>query len=306
VTPGWWDGVVGPGLAIDTDRFFVVCVNVLGGCQGSTGPASVHPDDGRAYGSRFPLVTIRDMVRVEAALADHLGVGRWLSVIGGSMGGMQALEWGVTFPHRVASLVLIATCDQASAQQIALNAVGRKAIMLDPGFHGGDYYDAEPGRGPHGGLVVARELAQITFRSDQVFNERFGRQIADQGPLSLRQRFEIERYLDYHGDKLVRRFDANSYLLIGKAMDLHDIGRGRGGLDAAYRRITVPVRTVGIWSDVLYPAYQQRAITERLSALGVTSDYVEIDSPQGHDGFLIETEQVNAAIGPFLDRVQKG
>jgi homoserine O-acetyltransferase len=305
--PGWWQGVVGPGLAIDTERYFVVCANVLGGCQGSTGPSSPHPADGRPYGSRFPLVTVRDMVRVQASLADHLGVEAWLSVIGGSMGGMQAIEWGVTYPHRVRSLVLVATCAQSSAQQIALGAVGRRAIRLDARWRDGDYYDAEPGDGPHEGLIAARELAQITFRSDEVFTARFGREVADaHEPMSMGQRFEVERYLDYHGEKLVRRFDANSYLIIGKAMELHDIGRGRGGLGAALARIRVPVRTVGITSDVLYPAYQQRAITEALVSLGRDSDHVVIDSPDGHDAFLLDNEQVGAAIGPFLDSTVKG
>jgi len=303
---GWWEGVVGPGLSIDIDRHFVVCVNVLGGCQGSTGPASPHPDDGRPYGSRFPVITVRDMVRTEASFANHLGIERWLSVIGGSMGGMQALEWGITYPHRVASLVLVATCAQASAQQIALGAVGRRAIRLDPNWRGGDYYDAEPGGGPHEGLIVARQLAQIMFRTDDVFTSRFGREFADrQEGFGLWQRFEVERYLDHHGDKLVRRFDANSYLLISKAMDLHDVKRGRGDLKAALSRLTMPVRTIGIWSDVLYPSYQQREITETLVSLGLRSDYVEIDSAQGHDAFLIDTDQVNAAIGPFLDQVAK-
>ena len=224
--------MVGPGLPIDTDRYFVVCANVLGGCQGSTGPASLDPVAGRPYGSAFPVVTIRDMVRAQARLADHLGIERWLSVIGGSMGGMQVLEWAITYPDRVRSIVPIATCAQATAQQIAWGAIGRRAIRLDPRWRGGDYYDAAPGDGPHEGLAVARMVAQVTFRSDNVFTDRFGRELAEgeHDQLDLWQRFEVERYLDHHGDKLVRRFDANSYLVIGKAMDLHDVGTGRGGL----------------------------------------------------------------------------
>ncbi|HEX9258466.1 MAG TPA: homoserine O-acetyltransferase, partial [Acidimicrobiales bacterium] len=259
---GWWDGMIGPGKPIDTDRWFVVCANVIGGCQGTTGPASPHPDDGRPYGSRFPVVTVRDMVRTQARLADHLGIHRWHSVIGGSMGGMQVLEWGITYPNRVRSLMPIATCTQATAQQIALGAVGRRAIRMDPHWNGGDYYDNPPGEGPHAGLAVARMVAQITFRSDDVFTDRFGREMADRDHdgFELWQRFEVERYLDYHGEKLVRRFDANSYLLLGKAMDLHDVGRGRGGLERAMARIKVPTMTMGIWSDVLYPSYQQKQI----------------------------------------------
>jgi homoserine O-acetyltransferase/O-succinyltransferase len=303
-TGGWWDGVVGPGRAIDTDRYFVVCVNTIGGCQGSTGPATPHPDDGRPYGSRFPVVTVRDMVRTQAKLADHLGILRWLTVVGGSMGGMQALEWGVTFPQRVRSLLPIATCLQASAQQIALGGIGRRAIRMDPHFHGGDYYDKE--RGPVAGLAVARQIAQVTFRSDEVFTQRFGRGVADMdGAFGLWERFEVERYLDYHGEKLVRRFDANSYLLLGKAMDLHDLARGRGGMVPALKRIRVPVLTMGIWSDVLYPDYQQREIRDALVALGADCEYVEVDSPDGHDAFLIATDQVGPSIADFLDRIPK-
>jgi homoserine O-acetyltransferase/O-succinyltransferase len=308
-TPGWWEGAVGPGLAIDTDRFFVVCMNVLGGCQGSTGPASIDPATGTPYGSRFPVVTIRDMVRAQRSLTDHLGIGRWHSVVGGSMGGMQALEWAITYPDRVASLVVIASCLQSSAQQIAWGAIGRRSIRLDPKWRGGDYYDAEPGDGPHEGLSIARMVAQVTFRSDDVFTDRFGREPArDNAALgteqrfALWQRFEVERYLDYHGDKLVRRFDANSYLLVGKAMDLHDVARGRSGLDAALARIRVPTLAMGIWSDVLYPSYQQREIAARLDAQGTPARYVEIDSPHGHDAFLIDLDQVGAALGPFLDK----
>jgi homoserine O-acetyltransferase/O-succinyltransferase len=303
-TSGWWDGVVGPGCAVDTDRYFVVCANVLGGCQGTTGPASIDPDTGRPYGSRFPVVTPRDMVRTQARLADHLGIHRWRSVIGGSMGGMQVLEWGIAFPDRVASLVPIATCLQATAQQIALSAIGRRAVRMDPHFHGGDYYGEEVG--PVAGLAVARQIAQVMFRSDEVFTQRFGRELVDPNDrFELWQRFEVERYLDYHGDKLARRFDANSYLLLGKAMDLHDVARGRGGVVPAMRRIRVPVLTMGIWSDVLYPSYQQQEIRDVLVAVGSDCEYVEIDSPDGHDAFLIDVEQVGRALGRFLDRIGK-
>jgi homoserine O-acetyltransferase/O-succinyltransferase len=301
-TPGWWEGVIGPGLAIDTDRWFVVCANVLGGCQGSTGPASPHPHDGQPYGSRFPVVTIRDMVRVQARLADHLGIRTWHSVVGGSMGGMQVLEWGLTFPDRVRSLVPIATCLQASAQQIAWGGIGRRAIRLDPRWKGGDYYEAAPGEGPWQGLSLARMVAQVTFRSDNVFTERFGRDLgdADHDGFDLWQRFEVERYLDYHGEKLARRFDANSYLVIGKAMDLHDVARGRGSLSAAMARLRVPVLTLGIDSDLLYPLYQQRHIHELVAQAGAQSEFVVIESPHGHDAFLIELDQVGPPLEKFL------
>lgn len=306
-TPGWWEAVVGPGRAIDTERWFVVCSNVLGGCQGTTGPASPHPEDGRAYGSRFPVVTIRDMVRVQARLADHLGVHRWHSVIGGSMGGMQVLEWAVSFPDRVKSIVPIASCLQASAQQIAWESIGRRAILHDPFFNGGDYYEAPAGQGPHRGLSTARMVAQVTFRSDNAFTEKFGRDLVggsdSHGLVANDQQFEVERYLEYHGDKLIRRFDANSYLLIGRAMDLHDISRGRGGLAAATKRISVPTLSIGIVSDMLYPAYQQMQIRDVLTANGVRAEYVEIDSPHGHDAFLIDFDQVSPPITRFLDSI---
>ena len=306
-TPGWWEGLIGPGLAIDTNEFFVVCANVLGGCQGSTGPASPHPGDGAPYGSRFPVITIRDMVRAQARLADHLGVRTWHSVIGGSMGGMQVLEWAVMFPDRVRSIIPIATCLQASAQQIAWGAIGRRAIRLDPRWRGGDYYEAPPGEGPWEGLSIARMVAQVTFRSDNVFTEKFGRELADgnadKSGIEMWDRFEVERYLDHHGDKLVRRFDTNSYLVIGKAMVLHDIGRGRGGVVAAVRRISVPVLSIGIWSDILYPSYQQREIVRLITDNGGRADYVEIDSPHGHDSFLIELDQVGRAVRSHLRNV---
>lgn len=315
-TPGWWDGLIGPGRAIDTDRYFVVCANVLGGCQGSTGPASPQPsqsqslgdgESGRPYGSLFPVVSIRDMVRTQVVVANELGVRKWLSVIGGSMGGMQALEWGVMFPERVASLVPIATAAAASAQQIAWWSIGRRIIRLDPKWNAGDYYDAAPGDGPTAGMAVARMVAQVTFRTDDVFTDRFGREVVE--PLdgfSLWQRFEVERYLEYQGDKLVRRFDANSYLAMSKAMDLHDLGRGRSGVAQALSRIGVPTLTIGIKSDSLYPPYQQLDIHEILSAQGTDSNYFEIDSPHGHDSFLIDLDQVGASLSEFLDKVEKG
>ncbi len=309
VTPGWWDDMVGPGKPIDTDKYYVVCANVLGGCQGSTGPASPHPDDGQPYGSRFPVVTIRDMVRAQARLMEHLGIVRWLSVIGGSMGGMQALEWAVMYPRRIGSLVAIATCMQATAQQIAWGAIGRRAIRLDPYWRGGDYYDAPDGEGPAEGLSIARMVAQVTFRSDNVFTDRFGRELADRAAVGdtfgMWQQFEVERYLEHHGTKIAMRFDANSYLSIGKAMDLHDVARHRGSLEHAMSRVRVPTLAVGIWSDMLYPSYQQQQITEMLLQTGVEAQYVEIDSPHGHDAFLINSDQLAEPIEQLLADVSK-
>jgi homoserine O-acetyltransferase/O-succinyltransferase len=322
--PGWWNGFVGPGLALDTDHLFVVCVNVLGGCQGSTGPASPHPDDGRPWGSRFPVVSIRDMVRTQAAVADHLGVGRWLAVVGGSMGGMQVLEWGVMYPERVRALMPIATSAAASAQQIGWWSSGRRAIRMDSRWRGGDYYDAEPGDGPHEGLATARMMSMMTFRSDDVFSTRFGREVVEPiDGFSLWQRFQVERYLEYQGDKLVRRFDANSYLLLTKAMDLHDLARGRGGYRPAFERlrgmsavtahssgtaarVVTRLLSVGISSDILYPPHQAREITQLARDAGVEAGYAEIDSPHGHDGFLIELEALGEIVAKFLASIEDG
>ena len=302
--PGWWEDLVGPGLGIDTDRWFVVCVNVLGGCQGTTGPASIDPATGRPYGSSFPVVTIRDIVRVQAMVADSLGIARWHAVVGGSMGGMQALEWSIIYPDRVGSAVIMATSAAASAQQIAWSMVGRRAILLDPNFRSGDYYDRPPGEGPHQGLALARQIAQIHYRSDVAFSERFGRVMLDRpegNRFTLEQRFDVEGYLDYHGRKLVRRFDANSYLRLNKAMDLHDVGRGRGGVAAALRRIACPCMVMSISSDILYPPHQQVELCREMRAGGTRVGFYEIDSVDGHDGFLIESTQIAPILAAFLD-----
>jgi homoserine O-acetyltransferase len=299
-TPGWWDALIGPGRCLDTDRYFVVCANVLGGCQGSTGPASVDPRTDRPYGAAFPVVSIRDSVRTQASLADELGIRRWRSVVGGSMGGMQALEWAVMYPDRVGSLVLASTTAQASAQQIAWSHIGRAAIAADPAFRGGDYYDAPDGEGPHRGLAVARMTAQVTYRSDEVFNDRFDRSLLGPLEFSLDPLFDVEGYLDYHGEKLARRFDANSYLRLNRAMDLHDIGRGRGGVRQALARVAAPTLVASVRSDGLYPPDQQRRIHDTLTELGAASTWVDIDSPHGHDGFLIETAQMAPRVTNFL------
>ncbi|QGG95066.1 homoserine O-acetyltransferase MetX [Actinomarinicola tropica] len=303
-TAGWWDDLVGPGRAIDTDRWFVVCANVLGGCQGTTGPASIDPDTGRPHGARFPVVTIRDVVRTQAALADHLGVDVWASVIGGSMGGMQALEWTVMFPDRMRSVGALATTAAAGAQQIAWSHVGRMAIAGDPNWRDGDYYDAPDGEGPHQGLALARSIAQIHYRTEPVFEERFGRRTVEPvDRLSLWDRFQVESYLDYQGEKLVRRFDANSYLVLNKAMDLHDLGRGRGGVERALDRVRVPVLTMSIDSDSLYPPYQQEQLRDGFAERGRLFDHVSIASPHGHDGFLLEPAQVGPPLARLLDEV---
>ena len=304
-TPGWWNRVIGPGCGIDTDRYFVVCVNSLGGCQGSTGPSSLDPETGTPYGSRFPTVTTRDIVRCQAAVADHLGIDTWLAVVGGSMGGMQVLEWGVMFPERLRAIAPIATTLAASAQQVAWSAVGRTALALDPRFRGGDYYDAEPGDGPFAGLAIARSVAQITYRSAEVFDDRFARELVD--PRSVFghwDRFQVESYLDYHGEKLVRRFDANSYLALNRTMDLHDLSRDRGSMESAIGRLAhLPAMTLSISSDVLYPTAQQAAIRDAIRAAGGRCDHHVIQSPDGHDGFLLAARQVGSMLVGFLREV---
>ena len=305
-TEGWWNELIGSGKAIDTDRYFVVCTNVLGGCQGTTGPASIDPETGRPYGSTFPVVTIRDIVRTQAAVADELGIDQWFSVIGGSMGGMQALEWAVMYPDRVRSVAPLATCAAASAFQIGQSSVQRSSIVLDPKWNGGDYYDAEPGEGPHLGLALAREQATLTYKSEELIDAAQGRRekdVMDRG-FSLWQRFAVEGYLDYQGEKLVRRFDANSYLVINKAMDLHDVGRGRGGIERALARISAPMLTLSITSDGLYPTRQQSFLHETILASGGTSHHEIVHSNAGHDGFLTEHQQVGAALRPFLATIE--
>ena len=306
--PGWWNEMIGPGRPIDTDRYFVVCVNVLGGCGGTTGPMSLHPEDGRPYGSRFPVVTQRDIVRSQAMLADQLGIGRWLSVVGASMGGMQALEWAVMFPDRVASVGLIATSAAASAMQIGWSETGRLAITNDVNWNGGDYYEAAPGEGPHDGLALARRIAQIHYRADVSLENRFGRNEADRfDQIGLWNRFQIESYLDHHGQKLVRRFDANSYLVLNKAMDLHDVGRGRGGKRLALGRVRCPTLIVSIDTDILYTPRQQNELRDLIADDGTTVTYHEIVSDHGHDGFLIEFDQLGPMVDEFvLDQYKSG
>jgi homoserine O-acetyltransferase len=290
--PGWWDGMIGPGAPIDTDRFFVVCPNVLGGCQGTTGPAS-DAGDGRPYGSRFPRITIRDQVVVEAALADRLGIGRWKAVIGGSMGGMRALEWAVGFPERVERAVVVAVGARATAEQIALCSVQVRAIKADPEWRGGDYYDAPPGGGPHAGMSIARSIGQVSYRTELELDARFGRDHqGDERPLEG-GRYAVESYLAYQGDKLSHRFDANSYIVLSDAMNHHDVGRGRGSVADALTRVTAEVAIAGISSDRLYPLRLQYELAELIAtATGVTV----IESVTGHDGFLVESDAVGKVI----------
>jgi homoserine O-acetyltransferase len=284
-TGGWWDGLIGPGRALDTDRFFVVCANVLGGCQGTTGPSSPGPDGGR-WGARFPEVTVGDQVRVEAALADALGIGRWACVVGGSMGGMRALEWAVAMPDRVAALFFLASGAVATADQIGTQTTQQTAIRADPRWAGGDYALADP---PVAGLGIARRIAHLTYRSAYELGERFGTEMQDDG------RFAVTSYLDHHADKLARRFDAGSYVLLTETMNSWDVGRGRGGLDAALARVTARALVAGVGSDRLYPLELQQRVAD---ALGVPLQVIA--SPYGHDGFLIEVDAVGTLLRGLL------
>jgi homoserine O-acetyltransferase len=295
LTAGWWNGVIGPGAPIDTTRFFVVCPNVLGGCQGTTGPASPGPDGAR-YGSRFPLITIRDQVTAEVALADHLGISHWAAVVGGSMGGMRVLEWCVGHPDRVSRAFVLAVGAAASADQIALCSLQIRTIRCDPAFAGGDYYSAS--HGPFEGLAIARGIGQVSYRTADELQSRFGRKAQDaEDPLSG-GRFAIQSYLEHHGEKLTRRFDPNSYIALSQAMNSHDVGRGRGGLAPALSRISAAVTVAGIASDRLYPLQLQEELATLLPG---DRPVAVIESVSGHDGFLLETNQVGAILRSVLN-----
>jgi homoserine O-acetyltransferase len=299
-TSGWWGGVVGPGLAIDTDTWFVVAPNMLGGCQGSTGPASLAPD-GVEWGSRFPYLTIRDQVDAQKTLADQLGIGTWAAVIGGSMGGMHALEWAIGFPQRVARVAVIASPPFSTADQIALNSVQIEAIRDDPAFRGGSYYDADDGEGPHAGLALARRMALLNYRSANELNERFQRSWQSGiSPLGAGGRFAVESYLDFHGNKFTRRFDANSYITVVGAMTSHDVGRGRGGVDAALARVSALSVVIGIDSDRLFTVDGQRVIAAGMPNSIHGAHPIVIHSPFGHDAFLIEDDLIGPPIRELL------
>ncbi len=300
--PGWWDNVIGPGKAFDTERYCVICSNVLGGCQGSTGPSSVNPRTGRPYALSFPIITVNDMVRAQVRLVDHLGIGRLLAVAGGSMGGMQALQWAVSEPDRVVSAIPIATTAKHSPQQIAFNQVGRAAIMADPHFNNGDYYG---GAVPKDGLALARMVGHITYLSDVSMHEKFGRRLRGKKTLGYNfdVDFEVESYLHYKGDAFVGRFDANTYLYITKAIDYFDLSLPSGSLVKAFEKATSKFLVVSYKSDWLYPPYQSKEIVKALMVNGADVTYCEIDSPYGHDAFLLDEGEISKIIRGFLENV---
>ena len=301
-TDGWWSQIIGPGLAIDTDRWYVVAPNILGGCQGSTGPASLDRQ-GREYGSRFPYLTIRDQVASQKAFSEVIGINHWHAIIGGSMGGMHVLEWALEYPDAMSNIAVIAAPPASTADQIALNSVQIEAIKIDPQFNKGSYYDAKAGFGPHRGLALARRMALLNYRSPSELNDRFERTWqSDISPLGASGRWAVESYLDFHGNKFTRRFDANSYITLVEAMNSHDIGRDRGGVEKALQSIRVRALVAGINSDRLFPITGQKIIAEHIGSELVGGELQVIESEFGHDGFLIEFETV----GPMLRSLLEG
>jgi homoserine O-acetyltransferase/O-succinyltransferase len=300
-TPGWFEGMIGPGRSLDSNRFFIICPNLLGGCSGSTGPRSIDPRTGRRYNLTFPALTVRDLVRAQARLLDKLGIRRLHAVVGGSLGGMQALEWAIMYPQRVDRIVPIASSAYFSPQGIAYNEVQRRAILMDPKFQGGEYDDED---GPAQGLAVARMLGMITYQSDELMTARFGRSTDARYHAwpEFQERFDVEGYLHYQGDKLVRRFDANSYLYLTRAMDSHDIGWKRGGYDQAIRLIETPTLGIGISSDILFPASYTIDFIERLHRDRKEAEYREIVSPHGHDAFLKDFDVLDSLVKDFIHR----
>jgi homoserine O-acetyltransferase/O-succinyltransferase len=300
---GWWEGLVGPGCAIDTNTYFVVCSNVLGGCYGSTGPSSLNPDTGSPYGMEFPVITIGDMVKAQVELIKKLGVSRMHAVIGGSMGGMQVLEWGKQDEIQVEKLVAMAAPARVTPQAIAFNEVQRQAIMLDPLWRGGDYYGREI---PANGLSVARMVGTITYRSELSLEQKFGRKSASRTGMvenpyfRFSDRFDVQSYLNYQGEALVRRFDPNSYLYLTKAMDLFDLSRGQRSLKGGISKLQGRLSCIGVDTDILFPVFQQEELVGLRRAAGFETDYFELKSPHGHDAFLMDIDQVAPVIRKWL------
>lgn len=300
---GWWEHMIGPGKTLDTERYFVICANVLGGCMGTVGPQEINAKTGKIYGLEFPVITIKDMVEAQAMLLDHLEIDQLFSVIGGSMGGMQALEWTVRFPEMVRSAILLASTATISAQGIAFHAIGRNAITTDPAWHGGDYYGRDQ---PRRGLATARMVGHLTYLSDESLGRRFGRRLQerDQFEYDFSHEFEVESYLDYKGTRFAEEFDANAYLYITKAMDYYDMNGREGSLAAAFAPCQAKFLLASFTSDWLYPSTQSKSIVSALMQADKDVSYVEIDSPHGHDSFLIETERQTRIIRSFLASVE--
>ncbi|MDD3014495.1 MAG: homoserine O-acetyltransferase [Candidatus Gastranaerophilales bacterium] len=303
--PGWWDSMVGPNKAFDTNKYFIVCSNILGGCKGTTGPSSVNPETGKPYALGFPVITIEDMVKVQKLLIDHLGVNSLLSVAGGSMGGMQAMEWVIHYPEFVKSAIVIASTSKLSAQGIAFNAVGRTAIISDLNWNNGNYYESEP---PANGLSIARMIGHITYLSEESMHKKFGRKLQDKTSpdYNFNVDFQVESYLQHQGQSFVDRFDANSYLYITKAMDYFDLPSKYGSLALAFRQIKSKFLVVSFSSDWLFPPDQSKDVVKALMNVDKDVAYCAIESNCGHDAFLIEKDHQTRIINSFLKDIFKG
>lgn len=296
---GWWDGMIGPEKAFDTQKYWVICSNVIGGCRGSTGPGSTNPETGKPYGIGFPIITIGDMVNVQKNLVDHLGISRLFCVVGGSMGGFQALEWSLRYPDHVGSVICIASAAKLSTQGIAFNATGRHAITSDPDWKGGHYYGTP---GPVRGLAIARMVAHITYLSELSLDSKFGRRLqsADRLSYDMSTEFAVESYLNHQGTRFTERFDANSYLYITKAMDYFDISRSYGLLKDAFSTVKARYLFISYSSDWHFPTGQSKEMVRALISAGKDVSFVDVDSPYGHDAFLIEEERLTQIVGAFL------
>ena len=301
--PGWWDVMIGPGKGLDTEKYFIICSNVIGGCKGSTGPSSMNPKTNKPYGLDFPIITIKDMIDAQCHLIDHLGIERLLTVIGGSMGGMQVLQWMASYPNRIRSAIPIATTMKHAPQQIAFNEVGRQAVMADPNWKNGNYYGGLP---PAGGLAVARMIGHITYMSDMSMTKKFGRRFTDnRQPFKFSADFEVEEYLRYRGNNFVKRFDANSYLYITKAIDYFDLLNGKD-ISEVFKGLRAKLLVMAFKSDWLYPVYQSQEIAKACKLAEVDATYCEINSTYGHDAFLLEVQEETHLIKHFLKRVFNG
>lgn len=300
--PGWWDTMIGPGKGFDTNKYFVICINTIGGCMGSEGPSSINPETGKPYGLNFPMFTIKDIVKSQKMLLSYLGIEKIFCVTGGSMGGMQSLEWIVSYPEMVKSALLLATTSRLSAENIAFHAAGRQAIKSDANWNNGDYYEKEP---PNAGLAVARMLAHITYLSSEILKEKFDRKLQDKKNYSFdfSVDFQIESYLQHQGLSFVRRFDANSYLYITRAMDYFDITNGSGKLTESLKKVKSKTFVISFSSDWLFPTHMSKSIVNALKSNNADVSFCEVASNRGHDAFLLETEKLTILIKGFLDNV---
>lgn len=299
--PGWWDGMIGPGKAFDTDKYYVISSNILGSCYGTTGPSSIDPFTQKHYGRKFPVITVKDMVKAQKRLVDHLGVGKLLCVAGGSLGGMQVLEWAVAYPDMVKSIIPIATSGRVTPMAIAFNTIARFSITRDPNYNGGDYYGKKQ---PKDGLAIGRMAGHITYLSDMAFHKKFGRRYATfEGIYDFDGFFEVENYLKYNGYKFTERFDANSYLYLLKAMDIFDLTLGYNSYKEAVSRIQAKTMFITFSSDFLFPPYQTQELCDLMTACGNTPEWVDIESDYGHDAFLVEFEAQKNLIVDFLSKM---